>query len=30
MPKHEDINWKGLSFGAGKFASIMDINKKKA
>ena len=28
MPKHEDINWKGLSFGRGEFASIMDINKK--
>ena len=28
MPKHEDINWKGLSFGSGEFASIMDINKK--
>ncbi len=28
MPKHEDINWEGLSFGLGEFASVMDINKK--
>ena len=28
MPKHEDINWEGLDFGLGEFASVMDINKK--
>ena len=28
MPKHEDINWEGLNFGLGEFASVMDINKK--
>ena len=26
MPRHQDLNWKGLDFGADTFASIMDID----
>ena len=27
MPRHQDLNWKGLDFGAGQFHSIMDIDR---
>ena len=26
MPRHQDLNWKGLDFGVDTFASIMDID----